>query len=645
MSQGTPKLINDTVNIIIMSSRKKGQLEFIVIVALIIIAVAAVILVSRQAVVQPPPTTGIPEEAKTVKDSVTNLIRAGVKEKLALIYNQGGVLNPPQPPASAEFGAFDTAVWSACNETAVPDVAQQIGAGIMDYLRKNLKDKMEFFGKNVEFNFAKARSEVDIIKDRVNMRIYLPTKIDTYELEQPYEISVDTKLYDVLDYSRNFVKDATSSRFFEVVTIASMAHSNPESADWVPVAGIQTGCGNPLFKTRSQLLPGIKGIIRYTVSHVVWNALPPKLAENPFYPISGVGGKYYPDQQVAFAYPASWDSQLDKYFRFFPDPLRIIPKPTVPLVPLCLGPYSVAYTFRYPVIVMVEDSKLGQWFKFAMMVDIQNTQPGNCTAQLGNASDYARICVNEAKCDAKITVKDTAGNPVDGADASFYICDIGVTDSSGVVTGKIPCMVSELHVYKTGFRSYGDLLAPDAVADKAVTLKNITGNLTVHFKGLDTVAKLPATSDGAYTDYNVSGSPKDITGFGKELTVFLSFSPTDPDVFTNEDSALMITNYDTDGNLVAEALMPGLQPVRYVVTASLGRSINDENTTAVGYLNTTFELREGVSDVYVYLPAVLKDSDGNEIPGTGINDTEADRLTSKVITKCGSAVSDTALEC
>lgn len=651
------KLIKNMVNIINMNSRKKGQLEFIVIVALIIIAITAVILVSRQAVVPTPPPSGIPEEAKTIKDSVTNLIRAGVKEKLALIYNQGGVLKPASA-LKVNFGAFDTAVWSACGETMTPDISKEIGAGILAYLRENLKDNMEFYGKNVKFDFSKSKYEVGIIKNRVNIRVYLPTKVETYEIEQPYEISVDTKLYDVLDFSKNFVNDTGKTRFFEVVTLASMAHSNPDNENWVPVAGIQTGCGNTLFKTRSQLLPGIKGIIKYTVSHVVWNAIPPRLAENPFYPINNVGGKLYPGLQVAFAYPPSWDSEIDKYFMFSPEPLRIIPKPTVPLIPLCLAPYSVAYTFRYPVVVMVEDSTLNQWFKFAMMVDIQNTQPGDCSAQLGNLPENVVICSTEAKCKAKITVKDTAGSPIQGADAGFYVCDIGTTNEKGVAEGNIPCMISELHVYKSGYTSFGELLASGDIKEdkeKTVTLKKVRDNLTIHFKGLETWGKPPKTtlSNGmlTYSYYEIKSSSQDITNFRglppneKNLTIILTFSPVNPNIFTDEISPLTVAHYVEDDNLVSEYNVSGLQPTSYNVTATIAASIDlDSETTKitpVGYINTSFELKEDVKDIYVYLPFV-KDSNGEDLPEPGIDPSEADKLTSAVSSKCGKVVSDSS---
>ncbi len=617
-----------------MKSAKKGQVEFIVIVALVIIAITAVILASRQAVIPTIPTPGLPAEAATIKDSVLNLMRAGVKDQLTLIYNQGGSLSPTP---SVTFGMFETQVWSACGETNIPDVSRGIGEGIWAYVRRNLEDEMEFFGKNVKFDFSNPRYNVDIVKDRVDIKIYLPTTVEDYEIQQPYEVSVATKLYDILDFSGNFLEDIGETKFFETITINNLLHANPEHENWPPVVVTQTGCGNTLFKSRSDILPGVKGVIKYTVDHVVWNTRPLRIAENPFYAIYGAGGELYPDLEVAFAYPPSWDSELDSYFMFAPDPLRVIPKPLMPMIPFCMASQTVSYTFRYPVVVMVEDSVLNQWFKFVMMVDIQNTQPGDCTAEFGEESDYARICVNEANCDARVTVRNSTGSPIEGADVSFYICDLGLTNENGVVQGKIPCMVSELHVYKEGYRSYGDLFRSDEIQDMDVSIKKIADEVTIHLKGLEAKASGDNldgdAGDGKFGSYLITGDPKYLTesNFGKEFVVFMAFAPTYPNYFTGEDTSLILSNYDDEGNLISIVNTYGLQPIEYNVTVSLGEN---ETGIPIGYLNTSFEMGEDEDEIYVYLPVVLT-ADGEDIEEPGIDPGEATQLTNRLTTHCG----------
>ncbi len=581
-----------------MDSRKqKGQLEFIVVVALVVVAIVAVTIVMRQTT-QTPPATGQEQVSKTIKDSILNLIRAGVKEKMLLIYNQGGTIKPTY---SVRFGMFDTQVWSACGETSMPDVENEIGAGVLKYLRDNLKDEMEFFGKRVRFDFLKARTDVSILKDRINIKIYLPTTVEGIMIQQPYEVDVASKLYDILDFSKNFVEDQTKSRFFEVATLLSMKHSNPEYEHWVPFTGVATGCGNVLFKTRQELLPGVKDIIRYTVSHVVWNKRPLKLADNPFYPLNSVNGKFYPNLDVTFAYPSAWDSEVNKYFSFSPNPLVIVPKPVASFIPFCMASYSVYYTFRYPVIVMVYDPVMNEYFRFAVMVDIQNSKPGNCSAYAEGKSEFEQLCINEANCKAKITVKDTAGNPVQDAHVTFSICDVGITDENGIVESQIPCLISELHVYKKGYRSYGDIFRSDEIENKEVELQKLKENITVHFKAFP-VSGQGDYNNGEFESYTVSCNAVDLTPFNeRDVIVFVDFLPLNPNILTGEDTALMFSNFNgTD--FVNTINASGLQPVAYNVTASV---VDNETGAPIGYVQyENFVLGEDDDEFTIYLPVV-----------------------------------------
>jgi hypothetical protein len=627
-----------------LNIRKKGQVEFVVIAALIIIAIAVMILASRQFVINPPVTTGIPDEAKTIKDAVMNLIKAGTNDRLALIYNQGGTFRPGY---SVKFGMFDTEVWLACGNQKIPDVSQEIGAAILDYLRENLQDEMNFYGKNTQFDFSKSRYEVEIFKDKISIRIYLPTLVEAYEMPQPYEVIVDSKLYDVLELSKNLVKDASETSFFEMVTLATMINTNPENKTWTPLAGARAGCGNYLFRTRTQLLSGIKEVARYTASHIVWNNRGLRLAENPFYPLTGVGGKDYSDMDVMFSYPTSWDSEMDKYFTFSPDPLRVIPKPPIPLVPFCMSSYAVSYNLRYPIIVMVHDSILNQWLKFGVMVNIEDTAPGNCSVQMGNASQYAKLCISNAKCDAEIKVKNTTGDLMQGVDVGFYICDLGTTNEKGVVEGKIPCMISELSAFKPGYKSYGDLVSSDDLKDKTVKMTRVAENISIYMKGLKTYASgdgLDGTDDdGKYANYAVVDKAKDIADLGYDefdlnLTTTIAFSPADPNYFTGEDTPLVILNYDNNWNAVSAVNVSGLLPIGYNILVAVNTEDGDDSLP-VGFLNTSYTLQEGQTSLYFYIPVVVKGDGLFDLDAPGIDASEADQLTNLAISTCGAAIS------
>ncbi len=624
-----------------MYSRRKGQVEFIVVAALIVIGIAVVILASRQAIITPPVVTGVTEEAKTVRDSVSNLIRAGVKENLQILYNQGGLLDVGP---SIRFGMFETSIWSFCGETDIPDVSSELNNGLLAYLNQNLQDnldsndEMEFSGVKAKFDFSEVSSKVEIIKDRIVVRVNLPTEIGTYQVQQPYEVSVNSKLYDILDFSNNFVSEVGKDKYFELCTIQNMQHSD------APMMGVISDCGKIVHMTRAQTLPVAKGVANYVISHTVWNKQPVYMERNPpCPPINSVGDKIYPGLEVAFAYPPSWDSEMDRYFNMYPDPAIFVPQPIGSLIPVCMTPYSIFYSFRYPVIVMVEDSTLDQWFKLAMMIEIENNEPGSCFGYLQEESEYNNRCKEDVTCDATIRVKDSEGKPVEGVDVLFSICNIGTTDSEGKVESKIPCIISNLRVYKEGYRSYGEsMLSFGDMVDKNITLQKTAGSVTIHLKGLRTMA-YGSEGGGKFSSYQVTESAKDISELNDKLLVLVSFTPAQPDQMSNMDLEIYATNLEEE-TYTDTIASEGLQPIKYNVSVSAEDFSNETSTSVVSLLSTSFELKEGEKDIYIYLPVVLKTETG-DIEAPGIDVSETGQLTDVAVSRCGSAVSATERSC
>lgn len=615
---------------------RKGQVEFIAILAIILIAIVVVVLSLQQTGVTPPEVSGIEQQAKTVKDSVNTLIKTGLKEQMKIIYNQGGTLSP-QNTLNVDFGMFKVPVWQACDQVNIPDVAKEIGAGIASYLRANLKDEEEFFGKKTSFDFSKMEVDVDIFKDNLRVKVYLPTTIVDYNIPQPYEVSVPTKLYDILDFSRNFVNDNTQGRIFEGALIRCMSKFpvDPKSEDWLHYTGTLTKCGERIFKTKNDLLPPMQKAIKLTVAQTLWNEKPLRsIDKNCFTPINVVGGKAYPDLEVYFEYPPSWDSKLSQNFFFTPDPVNFVSTTIMPFIPICVAPYYVAYSVRYPVIVEVVDSLTNQIFKFAVMSEIVNNMPGNCSYELGEGElDYMESCVNNANCTAKVTVKDTEGNPVEGADVVFDVCDVGSTDSNGVVEGRIPCGVGELHVYKTGYKSFGDFLPANQLEDITVEIMKVQDNITLHFYGVPLTCGNPngfGTNNLDCSNYTVEGKPSPITNLG-ELIVFSTFMPQKKSVFVPEDVDLILTN-EVNGSPVDIAAFEGLYPNGFDVSAFVTRKFE----IMMGYIDSSFQLETDDKDVYIYMPVVLKmedlleERDLNE----SISQDESEQLTT-VLRNCG----------
>ena len=75
-------------------------------------------------------------------------------------------------------------------------------------------------------------------------------------------------------------------------------------------------------------------------------------------------------------------------------------------------------------------------------------------------------CKN-ALCDGKIKVTDING-PVELATVSYAGCNLGITNTQGVVETKIPCGISLLEVSKSKYTQYKDLYSSEELKDKNI---------------------------------------------------------------------------------------------------------------------------------------------------------------------------------
>ena len=195
-------------------------------------------------------------------------------------------------------------------------------------------------------------------------------------------------------------------------------------------------------------------------------------------------------------------------------------------------------------------------------------------------------------------------------------------------------MVSELHVYKEGYRSFGNLYRSDEIESLQVSLKKVE-EMTIHLNGVETEGK-GGWSNGGYGSYEKKADPKDITPFdGKDMITFVTFTPIDPNFFTGEDVAMMFTNYDDEGNLVSTIEnAAGINPLELNVTASV---MDNETGATLGHISYVFTLGEGEKDIYVYIP-VVTNLGSNEY----IDPSEAEELTNMLVNAGITPVSTTA---
>ncbi len=593
--------------------RKKGQVELVAIAGLIIIVLIVVFLMMQQFMIQPPITPGTGSEVKTVKDSINNFIQAGLMEVLVKIYNQGGYSNLAGIQ-TVDFGKTRVPVWQACEKLSIPDVENEIGAEVSKYIRQNLKEEILFFGKNVIIDIPSVQATASILKDSVKVEVYLPTYVEGNDIPLPYIASVDSNLREILEFSGAFVRDSSSTRFFEKVTLATILFSNPDNPNWMPILGAATECNKPVVKRRPEMVEGITEIAEYVASHTVWNDKPARLARNPFYSLNRVGGKEY-DLEVMFSYPKEWD--MDSNFQFGPNPLKISPKPfsfdlgviTLPMpIQICTDVYGVTYSIKYPLVIMVEDESINQWFKFAIMNEIDQNEPGDCVGDLDDISaGYSKeICVNQSRCEINITVTDDLGVPIEGADVFFYECDLGSTDEEGRMITYVPCGVSEIKVYKDGHKAFGNFTSYHHLTNTTIVLGR-KHNITVYFfgvpmEGLNLSYNRDTTT--TYFAYRVTGEPRPITEFSKVKTE-LVFKPINRDIFTGEDVDIVAMNLNySSGEFMDNYTVNGIMYNNYILQ---GKSIDITNGEGkgidMGHNNATMQIRDE-TDLYVYYPIV-----------------------------------------
>lgn len=607
----------------------KGQIEIIAVIAFVIIGVVAAFIVMNTGgpgleVIQ---DMGLTDEAKLIKDSVSNLIRTGTLENIDVIYDNGGYLDASDV-TNIEYGGLNVPVWQACTETMAPDLATELRKGITSYIAENLDENSDFYGKGAEFDIDDIDVRVNVLSERVDVTVNLPTKIDGISIPQPYKVTVPSNIKKITEFAEDFITESSESKIFETATVVTMARSNPESEYWMPVAGAVSDCGKKIIRTRNDLVPALGQMIRYAISHVVWNGVPIEVRGNPFFYINGVGGKPYDDLDVEFSYPPSWDGELAKKFSSTPETIRITARPIMPGVPVCIGTYAVTYSFQYPVIISVKDDIRDKYFRFAVFVSVRDSQPDDrCVADVfSGTTEYEEDCVVDADCDFNISVTDSSGEPIEGADVMFYKCHLGRTDEEGNLVSvgdvKAPCMIAGLEIYKEGYRTYGNFISSYDMSEgiDAKLIKRQEG-YDVHFMGVPLKAGGPV-DDGDYATYEVTGKEKPVTEFtadgNSDIQLMINFYPLDPNYITGEDIESMIYNMGDEFEFTGSIETDGLYPADFAVG---GVAVRNSTQIVVGYINTTFTIKEGDDSVYVYMPIVTEDGGG--ALSASINESEA----------------------
>lgn len=566
-----------------MKKQLKAQVEFAAIFVVIVIAIVAIVVMSMDSATDRdrPFLVGEEQENKLIKDSVLNSIKSLARRELRDIYSTGGAA--ALPGSTFGYGVKEIGIWKDCDGTEMPQIDKIFGRGLEEGVRELFGPEMEFFGKNVYFDLEKLDVRTNIQENGVDIDVRLPTRLGNSTISQRYTLLLRSRLKGIMNIAGEITSD--NGNFFESAVINTILHSNPQEK-WLPTVDLLTGCGNTFLKKETEMTEILDNLIKYTVSHTVYDRDVLDLPENPFYVI-GVSDS---DLEVSFIYPDDW--KLYNNMNADPDPVMFNPEPILSFSSSCIETMDIKYSMRFPVIVMVKDDILGQVFSFAVMANIDDNKPG-CGFRKGTITSYHEKCVLESECAANIKVKDDKGMPVSGAFVTFGECVLGETDYLGSLSSVAPCMVGEISIQKGGYAGHSKLVKPADIRDYSVVLEGSGKEMTVHFYGVP-MEHGEIVKEGVYKDYSVTAQPRPIDLFAEKYFVFVYIKP-------ESGENIMLYNIDSGGFTGSSkaAMRTGFFDVFGAVLN------NGTGGITVGYADDSSYLAvDGVDELYVYLPVL-----------------------------------------
>ena len=446
----------------------RGQASFIIIIAILFV-IAIVIYYASQSFA-PPQVIG--DEEKLVRGMVEGIITSGTEFTLKAMELQGGHLIPPGE--SVAFTNIGVPYWQYCQNDISPTISEVKGRfekGITYYVNNHTKEITDFFGKNLTLGNV-SRIDINILDNRIDADVYMPTRFRGYVLSQPYRVSVPTRFKHLFDFAKDTItqvkKDPSQGgRFFETFTIASLYKSRH-----LPTIGFLTNCGESIRLSSSEISQGLDEIITYTITHLVWwQQMPSSMT----YAVEYVNGKQYLDVSPMLFLPqgfkvtstSSVNIQNKDWISTFPFP-----------IPYCTTAYDIKYSVGYPVIITVNDPETGYDFNFAVYVNVGEMEPANCDVII-TPTPVTDPC-SDTSCSATMRIVDCIGNAIEGARAYFGDCLVGESDSNGYISGKVRCGTYKLDIYHSGaYDYYSELVSSSSIDGTYALCKR--PEMTVYF--------------------------------------------------------------------------------------------------------------------------------------------------------------------
>lgn len=568
----------------------KGQIEIIFLVGLVIISIiAAYLFLASPSGDNEIDNSGLTDETKTIKDSISNLMRTGLIENIDLVYMQGGVLNPSDD--SVKVGIYDVEILYDNGESKNFTFTEDLRLALGKYIEDNIEPEMDFYGKEVIFDMKSLDIKIFLRKGYIGADVNLPTKVEGVDIAQPYKISVPSDLFDIEDTAKKIIMKQNETRFLEM-NLLDMIYRIDASSDYhVPLNDILTGCENIFFTNRQDVLDSLESMLRYSASHTI---LDDENAGEGFY-----GLDISSDVDTVFMYPV-WN--LTEYFSVVPDPAVSVPSSLLSLSSFCVSGYNLSYTFRYPFVIYMRDEPLGKWFRFVMMSNIDKNMPSDNMPDSFESSEdnaYYDDCEKMAKCPVKIGVFDSSSFPIEDAVVLFDDCRIGFTNVNGIVQGYAPCYAGELTIRKDGYELFNNFVRSDDLNGVKATLKK-SDSISVDIYAIPIKPlNLMATLTGEYESYLALSDPVSLDDFPGRYVVQSYIYPI--------SGGLVKRNYllhNVKGERFVDHMETEFIPAgKYQVVAS---AMDNETGIISGYINTTFTSTGKESKFYLYIPIIAE---------------------------------------
>ncbi|MBL7160869.1 MAG: hypothetical protein ISS93_03410 [Candidatus Aenigmarchaeota archaeon] len=556
---------------------RKGQAELIVVLGIIIIAVVAILYATN--VSQSPPQVTNPQ-AKSVRNSLENLIRSGAEESLRVISLYGGSATPNQD--SVIFLGKEVPYWGKNGISKVPDAGGNFARHLEAFLNENKESFVSDFAGDISLGTATVRAT--ILENKIVLVVDIPATLNSNPIPSRYDIEIMTKFGEILDFSKSFVYQQNINRYIEYFTLASILTSPIENDQFTTPMFIHLSkCGQFVFKSWYDVKPKMEERVEITLAHIY---LPGKAPTNvgsttsfPKYILPPVDGKPHSDLAVSFHLPDDFELTPTN-FQMSPNPIMAMASP-IAFTGICTSdPIYVKYLLSIPVVVRVKDPVTDHIFQFADHVFIKDNAPGAWSAATSYQEDPLAITCSNPGCPFSIELNSLSGKGIPAADISFMGCGLGKTNANGHLEGLAPCGVGPLEIYKTGYSFYQNVLSYSEIGDLNITLAKML-NPTVF------LYEANVANNSLSNQYQVN-SLEPIEEKSALLTFRSSTSPSQ--VYTR-----IIDKHS--------GKMPGFPADIYLVSGTL--MDNDLQTLYGGFITMAIA-QEDTDEIHVYIPTNLE---------------------------------------